>query len=128
VITAVYPEQKEIELTEGQYEVKVYVYSNSTINLEGSTTEECVDVPKSGILGIFGASEEKCFTLEIPDQVVSSAVSGGGKQNWYVTESELEESNKIVIDAEDFGVPSKVEELQVNYNSVEINGLDIWFE
>ncbi len=127
-ITVVYPEQKEIELTEGQYEVKAYVYTNSTINLQGSKTDKCVDVPKSGIFGIFGASEEKCFTLEIPDQIVSSAVSGGGKQRWYATESELEESSKILINAEDFGVPNKVEDLQLNYNYVEINGLEIYLE
>ncbi len=124
-ITIVYPEQKEIELTEGQYEVKVYVYANSTVSLKGSKTDKCVDVPKSGILGIFGASEEKCFTLEIPDQIISSAVSGGGKQIWYVTESELEESIKIIINTKDFGVPSNVEDLQLNYNYIEINGLEI---
>lgn len=126
-VTAVYPEQEEVELTEGQYEIKVYVYSNSTINLKGSSTEKCVDVPKSGVWGIFGATEEKCFTLEIPDQVTSAAVSGGGTQNYYITESELQESSKLVVGADDFGVPSKVEDLQVNYNNVEINGLDMWF-
>ncbi len=126
--TVIYPEQEEVELTEGQYEVKVYVYSNSTINLEGSSTEKCVDVPKSGILGIFGATEDKCFTLQIPNQVVSSAVSGGGTQSYYITESELEESSKIIINAEDFGIPNKVEDLQINYNNLEVSNLDIWFE
>ncbi len=124
--TVFYPEQKEIELTEGQYEIKVYIYSNSTISLEGSTTEKCVDVPRSGILGVFGASEEKCFTLEIPDQVVSFAVSGGGKQDYFATESELE-SGKVVINARGFPLSTKVEDLQTNYNNVEINGLDMQF-
>lgn len=127
-VTVVYPEQKEVELTAGEYEIEVYVYTNSTINLEGSKTEKCVDVPKSGLLGIFGASEKKCFTLEVPDQVVSFAVSGGGKQNWYVVESRLEESSKIIIDAVDFGKPNKVEELQMNYKNIELNPLGVEFE
>ncbi len=125
VQTVAYPEIKEIELTEGQYEIKAYVYSDSTINLEGSSTEKCVDVPKTGLLGMFGMTEEKCFTIEIPDQVVSFAVSGGGKQQYYATESELEDSKKLIIDANSFGVPTKVEDLQNNYNNVEVNGLDI---
>ena len=125
--TVVYPEQEEVELTEGQYEIKVYVYTDSTINLKGSSTEKCIEVSKSGVLGFFGATEKKCFTLEIPDQIVSFAVSGGGLEEYYITESELEEG-KIIIDAKGFGVPSKIEDLQINYNNVEINGLGVWFE
>ncbi len=128
VITLAYPEQDEVELTEGQYEIKVYVYSDSQINLKGSSTQKCIDVPKSGILGVFGMTEEKCFDLEIPDQIVSFAVSGGGTQNYYITESELSESEKLIINAESFGKPTKVEDLQINYNNIETRGLDVWFE
>ncbi|MDD5191924.1 MAG: hypothetical protein PHH54_04470 [Candidatus Nanoarchaeia archaeon] len=128
VQTVAYPEMKEIELTEGQYEVKVYVYSNSTINLKGSSTEKCVDVPQTGLLGMFGMTKEKCFTINIPDQVISFAVSGGGKQQYYTAESELQNSRKLIINANNFGIPAKVEDLQNNYNSVEVNGLDIRFE
>jgi len=128
VKTIVYPEQKEIELTEGQYEIKVYIYSNSTITLKGSSTQKCVEVPKSGVLGVFGLTEKKCFTLEIPDQVVSFAVSGGGTQEHYISESELQDSSKLIINAGDFGKPTEVGDLQINYNNIEINGLDILFE
>jgi len=128
IMTLAYPEQSEIKLIEGEYEIKVFVYSNSNINLQGSSTDECVDVPKSGVLGVFGLTEEKCFTLEIPDQIISFAVSGGGTQGYYITESELSESDKLVINAESFGKPTKVEDLQINYNSVEVNGLDVRFE
>ena len=127
-ITVAYPEQNEIELTEGQYEIKTYIYSDSEINLQGSKTQKCVDVPKSGISGIFGLTEEKCFDLEIPDQIVSFAVSGGGKQDYYIGESELQDSDKLIINADSFGIPSKVEDLQLNYNDVETRGLDILFE
>ncbi len=123
-----YPEQQSLELTEGSYDIKVYIYSNATINLEGNKVEKCIDVPKSGILGFFGSSDKKCYTMEIPDQIVSSAVSGGGKQTYYFTRSELTESHKILIDSTDFGIPQKVEELQMNYNNLELNGLNIQLE
>ena len=126
--TVTYPDQKQVELTEGQYEIKTYIYSNSSITLKGSTSQKCVNVPKSGIQGIFGFTEEKCFDLEIPDQVVSFAVSGGGKQNYYIGESELQSSSKLIINADSFGIPKTVEDLQTNYNNVETGGLDIIFE
>lgn len=128
VKSVAYPEMNEIELTEGQYEIKVYVYSDSNINLKGSSTQKCVDVPKTGVLGIFGMSEEKCFDLEIPDQIISFAVSGGGTQNYYIAESELENSGKLIINAESFTKPTKVEDLQINYNNVDTMGLDIVFQ
>jgi len=127
VITVNYPEQKQIELSSGDYNIKVYSYINSSITLQGSKTEKCVEVPKSGVLGVFGLTEDKCFTLEIPSQVISYAVSGGGNQDYYVADSELENSNKILINIKNFDIPRKVEDLQENYNKVEINDLDINF-
>ena len=128
VKSVAYPEMNKIKLTEGQYEIKVYVYSDSNINLKGSLTHKCVDVPKTGVLGIFGITEEKCFDLEVPDQIISFAVSGGGTQNYYIAESELEDSNKLIINADSFTKPTKVEDLQTNYNYVDTRGLDVVFE
>ncbi len=127
VQTLAYPQQKNIELTAGQYQIKAYIYSNSTIRLEGSSTEKCSEVPRAGVAGFFGLTEEKCFTLEIPDQIVSSAVSGGGTENYYIGQSELLGSDKIVIDADNFGLPRKVEDLQENYNKIETSGLEVEF-
>jgi len=127
VKTLAYPDMKEIELTSGQYEIKTYVYSDSEINLKGSLSHKCVNVPKSGVLGVFGMTEEKCFDLEIPDQIISFAVSGGGTQDYYISESELENSNKLIIDAQSFGKPTKVEDLQINYNNVETQNLEVLF-
>lgn len=126
--TVSYPEMKDIKLTEGQYEIKAYVYTNSNIQLAGSSQEKCIDVPKSGIGGFFGITEEKCFTLDIPDQIVSFAVSGGGKQNYYIGESELQHATRLVINTASFGTPSTAVKLQDNYNNIEINGLEILFK
>lgn len=126
--TVSYPEQKQVELTSGQYEIKSYVYSNANILLKGSSSQKCVDAPRTGLLGILGSTEKKCFDLVIPDQTVEFAVSGGGSQEYYIGQSELEDSKKVIINAENFGNPSTLEGLQTNYNNVEVSGLNIIFE
>jgi hypothetical protein len=126
--TISYPEQKEADLTPGNYQIKVYVYTNSSISLKGSSTEKCIDVPRSGFLGYFGATEKKCFALDVPNQIISFAVSGGGTLNQYFTESELEISKKIKIDAQSFGIPRTAEDLQANYNALDFAKLGVSLE
>ncbi len=126
--TIAYPDQKQVTLSEGQYEIKAFVYSDAEINLQGSSEQKCIDVPRSGVLGILGFQDEKCFNLEVPSQTVDTAVSGGGTQNYYITESELETSNKIIIMPTNFGRPTKIQDLQLNYNSIEVSRLNIRLE
>ncbi len=126
-ITVSYPEQTSVELTEGQYDIKTFIYSNTSINLKGTSNTKCVDIPKAGVLGLFGAKDEKCFNLDIPDQIVDSGVSGGGSQSYYIAESQLENSKKLIINAKRFGLPATAADLQLNYNYVDISKLDISF-
>jgi len=125
--TIIYPEQTSVELSEAQYEVQVYVYKNSSIKLEEKTHEQCIEVPKSGLGGLVGLSEEKCFDIDIPAQIISNALAGGGKENYYILESELESSSSIEISAEKLPTPSSIEELQNNYALFESKGLNINF-
>ncbi len=124
--TIIYPEQNSIELSEGQYEIQVYIYEESSLNLESTTSEQCVDV-SSGLGGVFGITEEKCFEMEIPSQIVSSALSGGGKENYYILENELIDSNIIKINAESLPKPKTIEQLQDNYLLFENKELGIVF-
>jgi hypothetical protein len=126
--TVSYPDQNEIELSEGQYEIKAIIYSDASINLEGSERESCVDVPVSGLFGLLGRSEEKCFDISIPGQRIDRAVSGGGTQNYYFSESELEGSRKVVVKGVNFGMPGKIEDIQVNFNNADVAGLGINLE
>ena len=123
-----YPEQTNVQLTSGDYDVKVYVYDDSSLTLQGSSEHKCVTVPKTGFAGFLGGEEEKCFTMDIPDQTIDYAVVGGGSQGHFIGESELIESKKIILEVDYFGAPSKVEDLQLNYNKVETSGLNIYFE
>ncbi|MFH1311488.1 MAG: hypothetical protein ABIH65_03730 [Nanoarchaeota archaeon] len=113
--TAAYPYQKTVELAQGQYEIQVYIYRNSSINIGATTSEQCIDVSKPGILGVFGMTEQRCFEIEMPEQLVSSALAGGGKQNYFILESELTGSSSLEINAESLPVPDTLEKLQNNY-------------
>jgi len=126
--TVVYSEQKSVKLSEGQYEIQVYIYRNSSLKLESTTKEQCIEIPQSGIGGFFGLTQEKCFDIEIPSQIVSSALSGGGKENYYVLESELVSSSIVEINGRGLPIPESIEQLQDNYILYEEKDLDIVFK
>ncbi|MBU0894089.1 MAG: hypothetical protein KKF48_04325 [Nanoarchaeota archaeon] len=126
--TIVYPDTKIVELSEGQYEVSVYVYKTSSLKIPSTTQEQCVEVPRSGLGGLFGLTQQNCFDIEIPSQDVSNALAGGGKQNYYLLESELRNSNIVEINADSLTTPKTLEELQNNYFLFDGKGLDIVFK
>lgn len=125
--TLIYPEQKIVELGEGQYEIQVYIFRDSSISLEGVVTEQCLDVPRTGILGVLGLKHERCFEIEIPEQTLSQVLSGGGIQNYYILESELMGSNSVEIYTEGLPKPETLEQLQNNHILFESKGLEIRF-
>jgi len=126
--TIAYPEQKTVELSQGEYEVQVSIYRESSLKLESTIKEQCVDVPRSGVLGLFGLTREECFNIEIPEQLVTNALAGGGKQPYYVLENELKNSRVVKINAQSLPVPSSVEQLQLNYVLFEGRDLEVVFE
>ncbi len=126
--TVIYPGYNDIELVEGQYEIQVYIFEDSSIQLPETTHEECIEVPRSGIGGLFGMTEENCIEMEIPSQIVSNVLVGGGKQDYYILKSQLQSSNTIEIHAESLATPSTLEELQNNYLVFEDKDLDIYFK
>jgi len=125
--TVIYPDQKIVELSEGDYDVSVYIYEDSSLELEELTYEECMDIPRSGVGGMLGLTQEKCFEITLPSQIVSSALAGGGEDVYYITEYELQNANTIEINAESLPEPTSLEKLQENYMLFETKGLDIYF-
>ncbi|MEM3091901.1 MAG: hypothetical protein QXD05_02110 [Candidatus Pacearchaeota archaeon] len=125
--TIVYPTQKTINLSQGQYEIQVYIFRNSSLTLGAMAREQCFKTAKPGLLGVLGFTEDKCFNINIPSQVISQALSGGGKQNYFISDSELTNSNKIEINAKSLPIPDTIEKLQNNYILFEDKRLDIKF-
>jgi hypothetical protein len=125
--TILYPQQNVIELSEGQYDISVRAFRESTLNIAGSIKEQCVEIPRSGVGGFLGMTKEECYDIEVPSQLVSNALSGGGSQNYYILESELKSSNSIDIYADSLPTPTTLEQLQDNYDIFEIKSLGIYF-
>jgi len=125
--TVVWPDMKEVELSEGQYNISVYVYSDSKITLPGIEEEQCSEVPKSGILGILGMTEEKCFDISLPSQKLSRVISAGGKGEDYLIESQLEDG-VLEIKTNSIPLPRSLDELQDGYNLLEVQGVFLDFK
>ncbi len=119
-----YPEQKEVELGEGQYEILVNIYKDSSVQLGGTSYQQCLDVP-TGIGGLLGATQKSCFDVKIPSQILSSVLAGGGKKDYYVLESEFSGKNRIEINTESFTTPTTIEQLQNNYLALENTELEV---
>lgn len=123
-----YPTQKQVQLSEGQYEVQVQIFKDGSFIIPGTKSEKCTDVPQAGVLGMFGLTREKCFEIEVPDQTVTTLLAGGGKQNYYILESQLKDANVIKLNVRSLSVPNSLMELEKNYNLFEEMGVDISFE
>ena len=124
--TAILPGDNEIELSEGNYEIRVYVYGNSSLTIPGSKKTQCQEVPRSGILGIFGAKREECFDISIPETKLDTVLIGGGKTNVYILPSDLEKG-RIKVSVERLPTPSSMEQLAANFESIENGNVEIEF-
>ncbi|MDO8508995.1 MAG: hypothetical protein Q7S27_04905 [Nanoarchaeota archaeon] len=112
------PDSPEIKLSEGEYEIKIYVYGNSSITIPSSKRTQCQDVPRSGIMGFFGGTKEQCFDISIPETKIEYALRGGGTSKEYILADYLETGN-IEINVDELPLPKSLEELQYNYASFE---------
>jgi hypothetical protein len=113
--TIVYPEQTDVNLSEGSYNVEVYIYQNSSIKLGATTSQQCVNVASGGVAGVLGSTQQQCFTVNVPEQIVSSALSGGGNGESYFTENQLSASRTLTINAPSLPAPTSLTQLQTNY-------------
>ncbi len=124
--TTVYPQQKTIKLSEGYYTIKVYIYESSSIKVGATTKQQCIDV-KSGIAGVLGIPQQECFTIDIPEQIISNALTGGGQAEYSIIESQLQNSNTLHINVPSLPAPNSMEQLQDNYLLLEDKSLTINF-
>lgn len=120
-----YPSQKKVNLSEGDYKVSVYAYRSSSIKIQATTTEQCVEVASTGIGGFLGFTEEKCFDVEVPEQILTNVLAGGGAQEYSFLDGDLKNSETIEISADSFGTPTTIEQVQNNYLLFEQSGLEI---
>lgn len=120
-----YPQQKTVKLGEGDYEIQVYIYRNSSLNVGATTQEKCVEVPRAFIGGVLGLTKRECYEVEVPAQIISNALSAGGKLNYTFSESDLVKSRFIDIGVKSFPVPDSLDQIQKNYILFEGSDLEV---
>ena len=125
--SVMYPEMSEVNLVEGEYNVSVYVYEDSTLVLEGYSEKMCVDVPVSGVGGLIGLEEEKCYDVNVPGMEIDMAVVGGGYATEYIAESSLADSVELNVNVPLFGTPKTLDELQESYVKIEASTVYLEF-
>ena len=119
------PEFSKVSLSEGIYNISVYVYKNSSIVLPASTKTQCQEVVRSGVLGFFGGTREECFDITIPEMKIEYALIGGGKvENQYLFDSDLAKG-KLVLNAEELPIPTNLEQLQSNYEAFDSLNVEV---
>ncbi len=127
-VSIAYPQQKTVKLKEGVYNVSVYAFRQGNIVLGAHTSQQCVKVPRKGVLGFFGFEEEKCFDINLPAQTLTQVPVGGGKAGFDVNSYDLTSSNKISIDVGYTKTPSNIIELQDIYSEIDSSEVSISFE
>jgi len=125
--TIMYPDTSEVELSEGYYNVSVFVYGDSGLKFPATSENKCVTVPQQGIGGLLGLEEEKCFDINIPEYDIDFSIIGGGHVAEYFTEGMLTDSEKLKITAKAVSTPKNINELQENYIEVENSILGVSF-
>ena len=116
---------KNIESTEliaGSYDASSFlIVSGLNITLSGTDVEKCVDIPKSGVLGLVGLKDRKCFSTKIDSLNVDQVISGGDKFGLELFKDDLSTASKIVIYVTKNPTPESIEELKNEINLIETN-------
>ncbi len=111
--SVLYPEQDTIGLSAGTYEISVSVYKDVSLEFGSVTSEYCTEVPRN-ILGVFGLTKTECYEIEVPEQLISRALSGGGVGTVTFLENDLRNNNEILINVEKFPEPDSLVQIQEN--------------
>jgi len=124
-VNVYYPDQKQIDLSEGDYNVSVYVFKESLITLQSQKVQQCVKVPVQGIGGIFGAMQEQCYDLDVPQESLTNVVIGGGSGQIAFTDADLKGKSKISISTQSFGIPKNINDLVDVYSLIDVSQVNI---
>jgi len=125
VVTATSPFNKDLDLAEGDYIFDLKVFKSGGVTIPATTTRQCVETAKEGVLGFFGFTEDRCTDITIPSQQITTIPYAGGKVNKYVTQSELDKASILRVYAKSIKLPSNSDEIQESYDLIDENSLDI---
>ncbi len=118
------PDSPSMTLPEGQYNITVYVYGNSSVVVPASTKTQCSQVPSGGIFGMLGSTQEQCYDITIPATTIDHALIGGGNGFAYLLPAQLSTGN-LTLDVPLFAPPTSLDQLQNNFASFDSSTVDV---
>jgi hypothetical protein len=118
------PDESTIKLSEGLYNITVYVYANSSVTIPESTKTQCTEVSKGGVMAFFGGTEQKCFDISIPETKLDSSLAGGGKSEVYILPSDLEKGT-LYLKVDLMPTPKSLDDLQNNFEAFDGMGVEL---
>jgi hypothetical protein len=123
--TVIYPQEQNIELAAGDYEITVQVYEDSSLYLESTVQEQCFEVPSTGLGSLLGLTKTECFEIPVPEQTITKVLSGGGETSMLVYEITLKNANHVYLNVPKLKIPTSLEELQNNYILLENSEIEL---
>ena len=106
--TIIYPSEKEVELINGYYNVRIQVFIEKQFTLEEQEVRKCFKVPARGIGGFFGLKEEKCETYELPSVDLDQILFGGTQFDFF---AEVQGKDEIILYAIENIEPESIDDL-----------------
>lgn len=120
-----YPEQDTIELVEGTYKITAYLFKEGKITLQAQTTQQCVDVIRSGVFGFLGIEREECYTIEQPSQEFDQITIGGGSSDVFLSNEDIAAASFIGIEISSQPTPKTALDLQEVYSNILLSGVGV---
>ncbi|MEK6907309.1 MAG: hypothetical protein AABW45_02170 [Nanoarchaeota archaeon] len=110
----------EINLLPGRYHIQSFIVKDypSGLKLNKQTIEYCTDIPKSGVLGLIGITEKKCFNTELEETQLEKVIVGGAEFDWEITQDDLNKAQKLTLYTIYNKVPSNIQELTQTYEQI----------
>ena len=111
-----------VDLFEDSYTISAFVLRESTwkITFPPQNFEKCIDV-SSGVLGIFGVTNKKCFDVDSEKQEFDQVPTGGAEFEFDFRRIELAEDTVLEIYVPVDSIPSNAGGLLRIQNAIETN-------
>src|SRR3989344_1998469 len=124
-----YPDETQIEIAAGDYKFKSYVFAQSQDSFEigGQVKEQCVRVPRAGILGTL-LSKEECVVNQVEPDNVNQVLIGGGEFMFFADRISIVNSNKLIVYLIVDDIPTSYEKIQAIDENLQYNYLDTRFK
>ena len=102
-----------INLIAGNYEINSYLtVINNGLVIPGSSVETCTDVPRSGVLGLIGLTDHKCFTNTLDSVQLDQLISGGDQFQMELDKDTLSKASQVTVYITKNPTPANVADLK----------------